>query len=390
MELKEMLDKAHNEMKSLVEKQSDEIKNIGRVSDETRDQVKAAEARLVEVSKDVNDRLEEVEKKSGRLSAAQQEMKSAGQLFVESEEFKSATARGLTSTGAVEMKDITSGAASAGAVALSERRPGIIRDPADRMVHIRDLINVQQTSSSSIDYYVDYTGFTNNAGAQNGELTAKNKSDLVLEEKTSAVKTIAHHVIASRQVLEDASMLRGYIDGRLSYGLKLEEDNQILYGDGTNGTLTGIMNTVGVQDHGDRPAADDYLTHIRKAMTKARTSNYNVTGIIVNPLDWETIELTKSNDGHYIYQWYMNGEGNPRVFRVPVIETNAINQGDFLLGNWDMAVTLWDRQAANVRVSDSHADLFVKNGVAILGEERLALTVERPSALVKGSFVEAI
>lgn len=379
MDIKQMLNDAQAEMKSLFDRQSDEIKNLGQVSKETEAEIK-----------DLAERLEEVEKKSGRISAEQNEAKSAGQLFVESEQFKSAQARGQNTVDAVEMKDITSAAASAGAVALSERRPGIIRDPADRMVHLRDLINVQQTSSGSIDYYVDYNGFTNNAGAQSGELLAKNKSDLVLEEKTAAVKTIAHHVIASRQVLEDASMLRGYIDGRLSYGLKLEEDAQILYGDGTAGTLVGIMNTAGVQDQGDRLAADDYLTHIRKAITKARTSNYPVDGIIVNPVDWETIELTKSNDGHYIYQWYMNASGQPRVFRVPVIETNAINAGDFLLGNWSMAATLWDRQMANVRVSDSHQDLFVKNGVAILGEERVALTVERPSAFVKGSFVEAV
>lgn len=378
MDIKQLLNDAQAEMKSLFERQSDEIKNLGQVSKETETEIK-----------DLAERLEEVEKKSGRITSEQNEVKSAGQLFVESEQFKSAQSRGQNSVDAVEMKDITSGAGSAGAVALSERRPGIIRDPADRMVHIRDLINVQQTSSGSIDYYVDYTGFDNQAGAQTGELVAKNKSDLVLEEKTAAVKTIAHYVIASRQVLEDASMLRGYIDGRLSYGLKLNEDAQLLYGDGTGGTLTGIMNTTGVQDQGDRLAADDYLTHIRKAMTKARTSNYNVDGIIVNPVDWETIELTKSDDGHYIYQWYMNGDGNPRVFRVPVIETNAINAGDFLLGNWSLAATLWDRQMANVRVSDSHADFFVKNGVTILGEERVALTVERPSAFVKGSFVEA-
>jgi len=390
MDIKKLLDDAHTEMKSLVERQSSEIKNIGEVSADTAKQLKSAEARLVEVSKEVDERLVEIEKKSGRLSAGMNELKSAGEIFVESDEYKNARSRGLNSTGAVEIKDITSAAGSAGAVALTQRVPGIFRDPADRLVHIRDLINVQQTSSGSIEYYVDYSGFDNQAGSQNGELTAKNKSNLVLEQRTESIKTIAHWVPASRQVLEDAPMLQGYINNRLSYGLKLEEDSQLLYGDGTAGTLTGIMNTAGVQDHGDRPATDDYVSHIRKAMTKARLSNYQVDGLIINPADWEKIELLQNDTGDYIWMWYMSTQGQPRMFRVPIIETNAIAQGDFLLGNWAMAATLWDRQQANVRISESHADLFIKNGVAILGEERIGLTVERPSAFVKGSFVEAV
>jgi len=379
-DLKKSLDEAQTEVKNLVERQSGEIKSLGEASAETLTEIKSA-----------NDRIEELEKKAGRMeNSGAKEVKSAGQIFVESDQFKSAQSRGQNTVDAVEMKDITSASGSAGAVALSERRQGIIRDPADRMVHIRDLINVQQTSSGSIDYYVDYTGFTNNAASQNGELTAKAKSELVLEEKTASVKTLAHYFPASRQVLEDAPMLRSYIDGRLAYGLKVEEDRQILYGDGTAGTLTGIMNTVGVQDVGDRAATDDFMTHIRKAITKARLSNYQVDGVIVNPEDWETIELMTDDNGNYIYLQYLNTNGTPKLFRVPVIESNAIEQGDFIVGNWSLAATLWDRQVSNVRVSDSHADLFIKNGVVILGEERVALTVDRPSAFVKGSFNEAV
>jgi HK97 family phage major capsid protein len=395
-DLKSHLDAAHTEVKNLVERQSDEIKTLGQTSEATASALKEAEKNFDNVTSDFEGRMQDVEKRLQRPAGGiAEEMKSAGEQFIESNAYKMAIEKGLKSTDAVEvaqlvLKDISSGAGSAGAVATSMRRPGIIRDPADRQVHIRDLMNVAQTSSGSIEYYVDYTGFDNQAGAQTAELATKNKSDLVLEEKTAAVKTIAHHVIASRQVLDDASMLRSYIDGRLRYGLSLEEDKQLLYGDGTGGTLEGIFSTTGVQDQGTRAATDDYVTHIRKAMTKARLSNYPVNGIVINPQDWETIELLKNDGGDYIWIQYMAMNGEPRMFRVPVIETNAVDQGDFVLGNWNMAATLWDRQQASVRLSDSHADLFVRNGVAILGEERVALTVERPSAFVKGDFTETV
>lgn len=396
-DLHKALSETSDEVKNLVERQSDEIKTVGETTEKTASELKAAEQRFDEAHKDFGGRMEEIEKRLQRpADGVAEELKTAGQLFIESEAYKAARDRGLKSTDAVEVaslvaiqKDITSAAASAGAVATSQRIPGIYRDPADRPSHIRDLLDVQQTTSGSIEYYVDHAGFNNQAGAQNGELTLKNKSDLVLEEKTAAVKTLAHHIIASRQVLDDAPMLRGYIDGRLRYGLMLEEDQQVLYGDGTGGTLEGIFNA-GIQNHGDRPAGTDRIAHIRRAMVKARLAEYPVNGIVMHPEDWAEIELLQSSDGHYIWAWYMAANGEPRIWRVPVIETTAINQGEFLLGNWNMAATLWDRQQSQVRVSDSHTDLFVKNGVAILGEERLALTVQRPQAFVKGSFAEAV
>lgn len=399
-ELKTHLDTAHTEVKNLVERQSAEIKTLGTTSSETAAKLKSATERLDQVTKDFEGRVQEIEKRMDRPDGgSDHQAKSAGEIFITSKAFTEAKGRGLNATDAVEIKsivdsmqrkDITSGSSSAGAIAQSHRVNEIYRDPADRELHIRDLLGTSETSSGSIEYYVDHTGFTNNAAAQAAELATKGKSDLVLEAKTAAVRTIAHHVIASRQVLEDAPMLRSYIDGRLRHGLLLEEDTQILYGDGTGGTLEGIFNTTGVQNHGDRPVADDVLTHLRRAMTKARLSEYMVDGIIMHPTDWENIELLKSDDGHFVWMWYMASNGDKKVFRVPVVETTAVAQGDFLLGNWSMAATLWDRRQANIRVSDSHADLFVKNGVAILGEERVALTVQRPSAFVKGSFDEVV
>lgn len=397
-DLHEKMNAASAEVKSLVERQTDEIKTLGETTEKTAKALADAEKRFDDTSSDLGNRMEEVEKRLQRpADGVAEELKTAGQHFIESEAYKAARDRGLKSTDAVEVaslvtmqaKDITSAATSTGAVAVSQRIQGVFRDPADRPSHIRDLLDVQNTTSGSIEYYVDHSGFTNNAGSQNGELTAKAKSDLVLEEKTAAVKTLAHHVIASRQVLDDAPMLRGYIDGRLRYGLMLEEDQQILYGDGTGGTLEGIFNA-GIQDHGDRPSGVDRVAHVRRAMVKARLSEYPVNGVVLHPEDWAEIELLQGSDGHYIWAWYMAASGEPRIWRVPIIETTAINQSDFLLGNWNLAATLWDRAQSTVRVSDSHADLFVKNGVAILGEERLALTVQRPKAYVKGSFTEQV
>ena len=46
-------------------------------------------------------------------------------------------------------------------------------------------------------------------------------------------------------------------------------------------------------------------------------------------------------------------------------------------------MVLWDREQANISVSDSHADFFIRNMIAILAELRAAMGVIRPSAFVE-------
>ena len=59
----------------------------------------------------------------------------------------------------------------------------------------------------------------------------------------SAVITIAHWIPASRQVLDDAPMLQSYINVRMTYGLKLEEEDELLNGDGsqTSGQINQLI-----------------------------------------------------------------------------------------------------------------------------------------------------
>ena len=120
-------------------------------------------------------------------------------------------------------------------------------------------------------------------------------------------------------------------------------------------------------------------------MTMARLAEYRATGVVLHPLDWEKIELAKGDDGHYI--WLSVGSGNQQqLFKIPVVDTPAMDEGEFLTGAFAAAATLYDREQANIRVSESHEDFFTRGMIAMLAEERLALTIERPEAFVAGTF----
>jgi HK97 family phage major capsid protein len=116
---------------------------------------------------------------------------------------------------------------------------------------------------------------------------------------------------------------------------------------------------------------------------------YRPTGYILNPRDWETIQLTKTtgtaSSGQYIFA-NPHTVQTPSIWGLPVVATQAMTQGQFLVGAFDIGATIWDRWDATIEVSTDYSDYFVKNLVAILCEERLALTVYNALAFVYGGF----
>ena len=108
----------------------------------------------------------------------------------------------------VEVKAIitsltTDAMGSAGDLIVPDRLPGILA-PGQRRLTVRDLLTPGRTSSTSVQY-VKETGFTN-AAATVSETTGalKPQSDIKFDIATSSVTTIAHWVLATRQILDDA------------------------------------------------------------------------------------------------------------------------------------------------------------------------------------------
>ena len=76
----------------------------------------------------------------------------------------------------------------------------------------------------------------------------------------------------------------------------------------------------------------------------------------------------------------------PRIWGKRVVATNSIAEGTFLVGAMAMGAQIWDRMDAAVQISYEDGDNFKKNMATLLAEERLALTVYRPSAFISGTF----
>jgi HK97 family phage major capsid protein len=183
--------------------------------------------------------------------------------------------------------------------------------------------------------------------------------------------------------------LEAYVNDRLRYGVLFEEERQLLYGTGSSPQIQGILTEIGVQNYnwsdGVVTPVDSKIDAIRRAMGQAQVNEHNPTGLVVNSVDWTDIQLAKGTDGHYI--WASVGSGTEqRFFLLPIAVTNAIASGTALIGAFQTATTLWDREQVGIRVSESHASFFIENMVAILAEERVSQTIYRPDAFVTVTF----
>lgn len=348
--------------------------------------------------------------------------KSLGQLFLDSTEFKSLqggkNGANMPSPFMVNIgnvagwgqKDVYSALPTTDVTRIAidnfgavERDPMVI--PPMRTRRVRDLFPSRTTTAAVIEYFRQI-GFTtpgttaNNAAGpvaerSGGAFGIKPQSSMVFEGHQAPVRTLAHWEAAHRNVLADEPQLRSIIDNELLYGLRLQEDFQILQGDGTGENLLGVLNTPGVQEYAwsdgptDVPVADTKGDAIRRAATLSFLAYYEPSGVVMHPNDWEDIELTKNTQGTYLFSVSMQVGGEARIWRMPVIDTPAMPEGTCLVGAFGTGAQLYDREQASIRISEQHADFFVRNAIVVLAEERLALAVKRPESFVKIDFDEA-
>ncbi|NIA00826.1 phage major capsid protein [Massilia sp. CCM 8734] len=326
------------------------------------------------------------QKAARRQTEHPQGAKSLGQQFVENDSFKKAHESGeMRRKGGRFSVDIEAKAiitTNTGAGVLADRQPGIITQPQRRLT-VRDLVAPGRTASNMITYMKE-TGFTNNA-ALVAEGARKPESTLTLAQSTAPVVKIAHFMKASTEILDDFPALQSYIDERLTYGLRLIEEGQLLKGSGVGNNLNGIYTQASAFVAPITIAGATHIDTLRLALLQAELAEYPSDGLVLHPSNWAAIELLKDTTGQYIIG---NPQGtlSPSLWGRPVVTTQAMSVATFLAGAFRMGAQIFDRLLASVAIATENEDDFVMNLVAILIEERLALVVNRPEAFVKGAL----
>lgn len=251
---------------------------------------------------------------------------------------------------------------------------------------LRDILNVSSTTSNLIQW-VRRVSFTR-AAAVVSEGAAKPEAATEYDLVDTAVKVIAAWIPVSEQQLQDAPQIINIVNTDLLWDLKKKEEEQCMWGTAATATqFEGIaVNSAVVA--GRTETGDTIIDKIRRAITDVRLESYEPNGIAMHPIDWETVQLTKGSDLHYIYVVTTDSStGASRVWGVNVVELLACEKpadtdrvivvGDYLRG-----ATLWDRMTATIAVGWQD-DQFIKNMRTIRAEERIAFAVRRPKAFKK-------
>jgi HK97 family phage major capsid protein len=323
---------------------------------------------------------------------AQGQLKSLGQSFVESAEYKAmkralpggGSAISPTATMGTDIPDITLDSALKSVKAPLTNATGFpppfapdtrVVPFAARRVVVTDLIPSFDTTFSAI-HYVEETTFTNNAaGVLEG--ASKPASGLGLTRRTANVETIAHYINVTNQQLEDVPQVRALIDDRLTFMLQLAEETEILNGSGTDPDLLGFYNKSGVNTQA--LGADNAPNAIMKGFTKIRTVGFaEPSGVVFHPTDWQNIRLLQTTIGSYI--WGDPSEAGPeRIWGVPIVQTVAATLGQPVAGDFRLFSQLARRMGIRVEVGLVNDD-FIKNQQTIRAELREALLIYRASA----------
>ncbi|MAD98919.1 MAG: phage major capsid protein [Flavobacteriaceae bacterium] len=385
---KEVMESAHEKFESWIKKADEQMKANGELSAEVKEALEGVTTSAKEALEKHGELEQELANIRESIDKKTRAAKSIGQQFSEGDAWKamSAKERDKASMEFKAITEATTGTGDAGDLIEPTRVPGVIAQP-DRPMFVRQLLSIMGTTSNSIEY-VREQGFTNAAAAV-AEGAQKPESDIKFELETAPVRTLAHWIMASEQVLADVPMLMGYIDQRLRYGLMLEEEDQILSGDGTGQNLLGLIPQATDYDTNRTQVGDTRIDIIRRALTQVRIAEYMADAIVMHPDDWESIELTKTTDGAYVWANPMQMAAG-RLWGLPVVTSTALESGEFLVGNFRMSASIFDRMQARVDVSREDRDNFIKNMVTIRGEERLALAVFRPEAMIYGDFNDIV
>ena len=332
------------------------------------------------------------------------ETKGLGQLFVESEAFKAAQAGrfggkqpfSATLDYRISRKSVittTSGITQGTTgVTMPQRLPGI-SGIARQALRIRDLMNVQTMTTGNAYDFVQQLSRSNNASPQ-VETSPKAESTFTWNTISDTVKTIANYVNVSRQALDDVLWLQNMLNSELTYGLMLKEETEILSGDGLGQHYNGLIKQATAYAGTYFKAGDtqlDTLNHAKLQCRLAGLATFAPDGIVLNPVDLAKIELIKTEEGAANKGRYVVGDPSGAmlvrtIWDLPVVESDSITAGYFLVGAFGTAAEVIERQGTMVELSYENGTNFVNNVVTILAELRGGLAVRRPGAFIYGAF----
>lgn len=199
--------------------------------------------------------------------------------------------------------------------------------------------------------------------------------------KQDKIGKVASFFGISEDMMEDLSWVIGEINDAAQYDLKLQEETQLLSGDGSENNLTGLFNR-GIQTM-DKDELSDADRLSKAALQITTTTNFQADAYVLNPLDFWKLTIAKDANGNYL-----NLTDGAKLWNIPTVATAAITEGTALVGAFKSAKVL-RKGGLVVKMTDSDTDDFLHFKQKCRVSERLGLQVKYPKAFVKVTLGKA-
>lgn len=199
--------------------------------------------------------------------------------------------------------------------------------------------------------------------------------------KQDKIGKVASFFGISEDMMDDLSWVIGEINDAAQYDLKLQEESQLLSGNGSENNLTGLFNRE-IQTM-DKDALSDADRLSKAALQITTTTNFQADAYVMNPLDFWKLTIAKDANGNYL-----NLTDGAKLWNIPTVATAAITEGTALVGAFKSAKVL-RKGGLVVKMTDSDTDDFLHFKQKCRVSERLGLQVKYPKAFVKVTLGKA-
>jgi len=241
-----------------------------------------------------------------------------------------------------------------------------------------DALPSRPTSSDAVEF-IQFSG-TGEAAEQEHEGDEKAELEFQGTPARAEIVTIAGWTTASKQVLSDAPALQSQIDRVIRHKVLAKLEDRLINGVGGQGKINGLWNQAValVPTIGETPA-----DMIGEALVTMANDGYAPNLVLMNPVDWFRLQITRKNDTDDEYVFGSpTAPAAPSLWNTRIVPTRSMAARRVMTIDTSL-VTVLDREQMSVVLSNSHADYFVRNLVAILGEMRAGLEILDTDAVRK-------
>ncbi len=247
-------------------------------------------------------------------------------------------------------------------------------------MRVADLLPSTAVETGIINYY--RTAGTAAAGPT-AEATLKPQSDISYSRVVAGMTKLAHRVNVSEEALSDFPTFANLLQMDMEAGLIDAENRELISATGVApSAFPGLLATSGILTRTQAVAPETALDTLELAVTDLRNSGRFVSpdAIVMNPTDYSAVRRIKDSQLRYLAGSPLE-VGPSTLWGIPVVKTSQIPAKTVLIANFAASCMLWVREGISIRM-DPYSQMS-SNVVQVIVEERIALGVIAPAALIK-------